>query len=353
MQRALLEHFGEPERILAARPNELRQVAGIGPKLAEAITAADTLDGAERQLALCRELGVDLLVEGTEAYPARLAEIFDPPPLLYARGRFEPRDELAVAIVGARRCTHYGRRMTERLAGGLARAGLTIVSGLARGLDAIAHRAALDAGGRTIAVLATGLANVYPPEHAGLADEIAKRGVVASESPLHQAAVPGLFPQRNRLVSGLSLGVIVVEASRSSGALHTARHAMEQGRSVLAVPGPIDSLASEGCHDLIRDGVILCRSADDVLEALGPLPQPVTTDGNADTPRQEVRDPRELTLTDQERMVLNLVDSDPRHVDEVLRGSALEPSRILATLTVLEMKRLVRRLPGGYLVRPH
>ncbi len=350
MQRALLDRFGDATAVLNASVNDLRSVAGIGPKLAAAITASDTREAADRMVGRCRSLGVELLSEAGEGYPRRLAEIFDPPPLLFARGRFAPRDEIAVGIVGARRCTVYGRRVAERLAGGLARAGVTVVSGLARGIDGVAHRAALAAGGRTVPVLATGVNNVYPPEHGELAEDVVGNGVLLSESPLDQAALPGMFPQRNRLIAGLSLGVIVVEASRTSGTLHTARHAMEQGRSVLAVPGSIDSLASEGCHDLVRDGAILCRGVDDVLEALGPLPTP--TDTSAGDTTATVRDPRELTLTDQERAILNLVATEPRHVDEVIRGTALEPSRVLATLTVLEMKRMIRRLPGNLLVRP-
>jgi DNA processing protein len=275
-----------------------------------------------------------------------LSEICDPPHVLYCRGEIQSRDRLAIAIVGARRCTVYGRQQAERLADGLARAGVTIVSGLARGIDASAHRGALAAGGRTFAVMATGLAQLYPPEHAGLADEVAASGALLSESRLDQVPVAGLFPQRNRIISGLSLGVIIVEASRKSGALHTARHAMEQGREVFAVPGRIDSLASEGCHDLIRDGATLVRGVDDVLEALGPLVEPVKTEGNG-----AVHDPRELTLNDQERAVLAHVLADPTQVDEIVRGAGLDSSRVLSTLTVLEMKRMIRRLPGGHYVR--
>jgi DNA processing protein len=236
--------------------------------------------------------------------------------------------------------------VAEKLAGALARAGLTIVSGLARGVDAAAHRGALDAGGRTIAVQATGLTHVYPPEHAELATEIARQGAVVSEYPLDQAPLAGLFPQRNRIISGLSLGVIVIEATRNSGALHTVRHATEQGREVFAVPGRIDSLASEGCHDILRDGAILVRSATDVLQALGPLMGPVATATD-----QTVMTPRELVLDEQERRVLNLVTIDPLPVDQVLRSAGLEPSRVLATLTVLEMRRLVQRVPGGQICR--
>jgi DNA processing protein len=279
-------------------------------------------------------------------YPTLLAEIPDPPYILFCRGTTEARDALSVAIVGSRRCTLYGRQQAERLAGALARAGMTIVSGLARGIDAAAHRGAIEADGRTLAVLANGLGSIYPPEHKSLSEEVSQHGALLSELPIDFVPLPGLFPQRNRIISGLSLGVIVVEAARNSGALHTVRHAMEQGREVFAVPGRVDSLASEGCHALIRDGVILVRHVDDILESLGPLCSPVQSIHAVD-----VLSPRELALNEFERQVLNLVGMEPTHLDEVLRSCEIEAGRVLSTLTVLEMKRMVRRLPGGYLVR--
>lgn len=346
MQQLLLERFDSPSAILSAKAHELKQVPGIGNKLASAIAdAREQIDPAQ-ELARCRQLGVRLLLRGGPEYPPMLEEICDAPSILYCQGTYEPRDQLAVGIVGSRRCTVYGRQQTEKIAGALARAGITVVSGLARGIDGVAHRAALSAGGRTIAVFATGLANIYPPEHRDLAEEITRQGANVTEACLDQSPIAGLFPQRNRIISGLSLGVIVVEATRNSGALHTARHAMEQGREVMAVPGRIDSLSSEGCHDLIRDGVTLIRNVDDVLEALGPLVKPVQQE-----PGQEVHSPRELTLNDQERTILNLVSTEPRHIDEVLRSADIDSSRVLSTLTVLEMKRMVRRLPGGYFIR--
>ncbi len=183
-----------------------------------------------------------------------MRDLPDPPGVLFVRGTLAPSDAMAVAIVGSRHATHYGLTQAERLAGSLARAGLTVVSGLARGIDAAAHRGALAAGGRTIAVLASGVLNIYPPEHNTLAEEITQHGAVMSESPPRAEPLAGMFPQRNRIISGLSLGVLVVEASTRSGALITARHAMEQGRDVFAVPGPITSRMSHGCHRLIRDG---------------------------------------------------------------------------------------------------
>lgn len=345
-QAALSESFGSASGTLAASRNELLEVAGVGKKLADAIIKAGMSDEAGQELCRCRDAGIQTFLLDQDAYPAMLREICDPPGILYCRGTLEPQDALAVALVGSRRCTLYGRQQAERLAGSLARAGMTVVSGLARGIDAVAHRAALAAEGRTIAVAATGLAQIYPPEHGPLAEEITQQGAVVTEFRLDQQPIAGLFPQRNRIISGMSLGVIVVEASRRSGALHTARHAMEQGREVFAVPGRIDSLASEGCHDLIRDGATLVRDIDDVLVELGPLIKPVQQNENS-----QVHSPRELTLNHQERLVLEHVSTEGSQIDQVLRETDLEPPRVLSTLTVLEMKRLVRRLPGGLLVR--
>lgn len=347
-QQSLLARFGSPEAVFRADADELRAVEGIGPKLAAAIIAAGAANHAEAERARCRELGVTLIFRGSPDYPRSLAEIPDPPSVLYCQGRLENRDNLAVAIVGSRRCTHYGRQMAERLAGALARAGLTVISGLARGIDAAAHEGALAAGGRTLAVLGTGLANIYPPEHKALGERVISQGALLAETALDQAPIPGLFPQRNRIISGMSQAVIVVEAARNSGALHTVRHAIEQGREVFAVPGRIDSLASEGCHDIIRDGATLVRNADDVLQALGPMVAPVTS-----TPAGTVHSPRELTLDPQEQRILNLVTVEPIHVDEILRGAEIEPSRVLSTLTVLEMRRFVKRLPGGCYCRSY
>ncbi len=355
LHQLLLERFGTPGAVLAAPPDMLQAVPGIGPKVAAALFEARRSDAGELVIARCRQRGVRLLAPHRDDYPRLLREIPDPPAVLYCRGRFEPRDALAISIVGSRSCTPYGRRQAEKLAGGLARAGITVVSGLARGIDGFAHRGALQAGGRTVAVLATGVDEIYPAEHDNLAQDVAAHGALVSESPLGQKPLAGLFPQRNRIISGLSLGVIVVEASRKSGALHTARHAMEQGREVFAVPGRIDTPAAGGCHDLIRDGAKLVTGVDDVLEELGPLTEPVTVPppqtapgptGNGEAPA-EVHSPRELSLSDQERRILSLIPKEPVHVDEILRGADIEHSRILSTLTVLEMKRMVRRFPGG------
>jgi DNA processing protein len=345
--RALLERFQTPTAVLDARLADLRDVAGVGTKLAEKIQQARQDVDAQAELDHCRRMAVDLIPRGDPSYPAPLQEIPDPPALLYRRGTSEPRDQLAIALVGSRRCTPYGMRIAERLAGALARTGFTIVSGLARGIDAAAHRGALRAGGRSLAVLANGLDQIYPPEHDELAREVAENGALYTELPMRQGPLAGLFPQRNRIISGLCLGVVVVEAAPRSGSLSTANHAMEQNREVFAVPGPVDSLASRGCHRLIRDGARLVETVDDILEELGPLVKEVHTSDDA----PPVRHPAELALTDQERSLLGQLQSQPSGVDELITRTGLTASQVMATLSVLELKRLVRRLPGHQFVR--
>jgi DNA processing protein len=346
--RALLARFKSWGRVLAASRAELRDVAGIGPKLAEKIASAAQGSACEAELALCRESGVRLLPIDDPEYPPSLKNIADPPFLLYVKGRVEPADQLAIALVGSRRATPYGERAAARLASALARTGFVVVSGLARGIDAAAHRAALKAGGRSIAVLANGLASVYPPEHADLARALTESGALLSEMSMRQSPLAGLFTQRNRLIAGLSLGVVVVEATPRSGSLSTARHAMEQNREVFAVPGPVDSLSSRGCHRLIRDGAKLVETVEDILEELGPLCREV----RAAPDEPPVRHPAELGLADSERDLLGLLDDHPVGVDELIVRTGLTASQVMATLSVLELKRLVRRLPGHRFVRP-
>jgi DNA processing protein len=342
----LLSAFGSPQAVLQQPAAALQEVEGVGPKLAAALTDPDLWPRARQMWQDCADSGIDLLIRSDRQYPRRLAEICDPPAVLYRCGALLPQDELAIAIVGSRRCTAYGRRHAERLSATLSRAGFTIVSGLARGIDAVAHESALTAGGRTIAVLAGGVRDIYPPEHRDLAGEISRQGALLSEMPLDQRPLPGLFPQRNRIISGLCLAVIVIEATQKSGALYTARHALEQGREVFALPGPVDSLASMGCHELIRDGVTLVRHVDDVLQGLGPLPVPAQP-----TTGVTIHSPRELALNPLESQVLNRITTVPESIDTILAGCGLEASRVLATLTVLEMRRLIRRLPGNLFVR--
>ena len=344
---ALVERFGSVGKALGAPESSLRDVPGVGPRLAGKIAGARRESDAKGELALCRERGVRIVTRGSASYPATLGDIPDPPSLLYVRGTIEAADQMAIAIVGSRKCTPYGLRIAGRLGASLARVGLTVVSGLARGIDAAAHRGALSAGGRTIAVLANGLGEVYPPEHEGLADEVAASGAVVSESPMRQSPLAGLFPMRNRVISGLSLGVVVVEATPRSGSLSTAGHATDQNREVFAVPGPVDSLPSRGCHALIRDGAKLVETVEDILEELGPLVREVQA--RPDEPA--IRHPAELSLSEQERTILAGLDDQGIAVDELIVATGLTASQVLATLSVLEMRRLVRRLPGPRFAR--
>ncbi len=342
----LIAKFGSAAAALHAAPSEIRDIPGIGPKLHRQIVDASRSIDIQPQLELCRENDISILDQTDEQYPAPLKEIHDPPPILFSQGRLTAADSIAIAIVGTRHATHYGKTVTERLARGLAMAGFTIVSGLARGIDAAAHRGALQAGGRTIAVLGGGLLRMYPPEHAGLAAEIRNQGALLSEALPMNAPKSGSFPKRNRIVTGLSLGLIVVEAGDRSGALISARLAMEQNREVFAVPGRIDSRMSRGCHRLIRDGAKLVESVDDVLDELGPLATPTRLDA-ANT----IHHPAELKLTDQETIVLNSIRNEPTEFDQIVVQTGLPPARVLSTISVLEIRRLIRRTSGTSFMR--
>lgn len=343
----LVAHFGSPAAVLAAGPGSLQEVPGVGYKLAREIIAADGRGAeVEELLGLCERNQIRLLPREHLLYPPALLQTYDPPNILYLQGDLQPTDQLAIAIVGARHATNYGLNQADKLARGLAQAGFTIISGLARGVDQAAHRGALTAGGRTIAVLGGGLLKVYPPEHLDLAREIAAQGALLAESHPLQEPKGGTFPQRNRIIAGLCLGVIVVEAAFKSGALITAQAAMEQNREVFAVPGRVDSRLSHGCHRLIRDGAKLVETVDDVLEELGPLSQPIRR-----VDQQVVRHPAELRLNDQESRVLQAIETQPTEIDAIVVKSGLPIARVLSTLSVLEIRRLIRRISGSQVTR--
>lgn len=349
----LIERFGSAADVLSAAPSLLREVPGVGTKLLNALVHADEID-VDPVLRDCREHRIEIVHQGSGDYPDLLSRIYDPPSAMFCRGSLLPSDAMAIAIVGTRHATSYGKRVAEKLARGLSMAGFTIVSGMARGIDAAAHRAALAAGGRTIAVLGSGLLNIYPPEHAGLAEEIAAQGAVLTESLPHHPPRSGSFPRRNRIVTGMSLGVIVIEAGDRSGAMISARLAMEQNREVFAVPGSIESHMSRGCHRLIRDGATLVESVDDVLEQLGPLATPVLHASNAqkgDSGEKVMRHPAELKLSEQERLVLDCIETEPTAFDVLIEKTDLPAARILATLSVLEIRRLIRRLSSTSFIR--
>ena len=342
IRHSLLDRFGNATNILNAPAHELRAVPGVGTKLVAKIrTARESVD-VSKQWELIREHHAKLLTPNDPNYPRLIKELPDPPGIFFTKGTILDQDQLAIGIVGSRHATTYGKRVAEQLASALGRAGFTIISGLARGIDAAAHRGAIKAKARTIGVLGSGLAKIYPPEHHKLAEEVIEHGALISEAPMHAPPTAGCFPQRNRIISGLSLGIIVIEASARSGALITARHAYEQNREVFAVPGMINSRMSTGCHQLIRDGAILVQSADDVIEELGPL-----TERTVISEKEIIHHPAELMLNEVEKQVLNAINSSPTSVDQVIQTANLPPHRVLSTIGILEVKRLIKRFQGN------
>jgi len=339
--RRLLSRFGSAKDVLRASLRDLGSVERVGPKTATAIRDNGQGAYADEVLKICKEQKIELLFPGDPRIPVLLTEISDPPLVLYLQGEFRPDDALAVGMVGTRHATAYGRYMAERLTRGLCGYGCTIVSGLARGIDGVCHRKALECGGRTIAVLGSSLTEIYPPEHADLASNIRTHGVLLSETPPLAKPKAGVFPQRNRIISGLSLGVVVVEAAERSGSLITARHAGEQGRDVFAVPGQASAPTSRGSNRLIRDGALLVQDAEDILEHLGPLSRSAKLTGG-----QIVQQPKELILNEIERGVLQVIDVMPTDIDLVVQRSQLAVSQVLSTLSVLELKGAIKRTGG-------
>lgn len=356
LTRAVLDHFGSPQAVLRATAGELEAVPQVGAKLARKFADGFRDVNVGREWELIRTHRVAVTVRGDPGYPERIETIDDPPGLLYTRGEIVPADREAVAVVGSRGCTAYGRRAAERIAAGLVRAGVTVVSGLARGIDGAAHRGALDAGGRTIAVLAGGLSRIYPPEHADLADEVARSGALITETPMTVDPQPGMFPARNRIISALSRAVVVVEANERSGALITATHAAEQGREVFAVPGNVDSPASAGCLELIRKGARLVRTADDILEDLRgiapPDPPPVKRGRAVEPPAPGVFDKPPAPagpppgMDDTQKRLWDAL-AEPRHADQLTRDLGIPTAELARLLLTMEMKKLIRRLAGN------
>jgi DNA processing protein len=337
--RELVDHLGSVSAIFTARGHDLAGARGTGRETVDAIVRQrDELDVAH-EIAGADSLGARIITPVDPEYPAVLNQIHDPPLALYVQGEFETRDQHAFAVVGTRRPSHYGRDTAERLAYQLSMAGYVVVSGMAEGIDTVAHRGALKAQGRTLAVLGGGLDHVYPASNRGLAKEIADHGVVMTELPLGRRPDRTTFPMRNRIVSGLSAGVVVVEAGPRSGALITVRQALEQGRSVFAVPGRIDSLRSQGCNELIRGGATLVTSADDILEDFEYLfAQPDRRCSEDAMPRIE--------LSDDESALVSALDQGESDVDSIIRATGLNPANVSSTLLSLEMKNVVRMLPG-------
>jgi len=335
---SLLEQFDDPVEVFRASRHDLLRIEGMTEAAAVRILNAPELSAEAWQR--WSHSNARILTWRDDGYPAPLREIDDFPPLLFVRGSLHERDRFAVAIVGTRKPTPYGKSVAEQLARELSRYGLTVVSGGARGIDTAAHTGALRAGGRTIAVLGCGVDVAYPPESQSLFNEIATQGAVLSEYPPGTQPDAWRFPARNRIVSGLSLGVLVVEAPNDSGALITATHALEQGKPVFAVPGNIHSGQSAGCHRLIKDGATLVDSVEDIVRALGIVPEP---------PPERTTNTMHLTTTQQE--VLRALSLTPKHVDALADELRLSVAQLNAELLILEMHNLVRRQPGNAYVR--
>jgi len=340
----LLEFFETPSAILDASERDLQQVSGVSGKVSSAIIGMSRSMG-EDEIAFAESLSVRIITQESSDYPQALLSIHDPPLVLYVRGGFDDRDALGMGLVGSRRCSHYGRVQAERFGSDLSRMGFTIVSGLAQGIDTSSHEGALKAKGRTIAVLGNGLSHVYPRQNAQLAQEVADSGAVISEFPMKTRVDARHFPQRNRLISGLSLGVMVVEASKQSGTLITANFALEQGREVFALPGRVDNPTSAGTHRLIQQGAKLVTSPSEVVEELGPLASVI------DPLEDEPVDPRAMNLNSREREIYETLSHDPLQVDDIIRMTGIPASNVLSTLTILEMRRLVKQLAGKRFVK--
>ena len=355
----LIDKFGSPQAILGASVGQLTKVAGIGSKTAESIARTRDKFDTEAELAMADKIGVWIINFHDSRYPASLKRIYDPPPVLYIKGTLEKSDNLAIAIVGSRRCSIYGSEQASRFAHLLASSGFTIVSGMARGIDTAAHTGALTAGGRTIAVQGCGLANIFPPENKKLFTQITTSGACISELPLTYEPLSENFPPRNRIIAGLSLATIVIEATARSGALLTATATLENGREVMAVPGKIDSPLSKGTHRLIKDGARLVDSIEDITEALGQIGQTIKGHVNISTQKAEEKietplfEPEQLNLSENERAVFDCLSKEPVHIEDIIVQTELAPGSINASLIALRLKGLIKQLPGNSFLRCH
>lgn len=342
--RKCVQALGSAVALFEAEPALLATVEGMGRETVQKLTAQRTTVDWQGELERADELGARLITPVDQEYPRRLNDIHDPPLALYIKGALESGDAHAIAIVGTRHPTHYGLQVAESMSSQLAQAGYVVTSGLAEGVDTAAHQGALKAKGRTIAVIGSALDELYPKSNEALADQIAEHGAVLSEFPLGRKPDKTTFPMRNRIVSGLSKGVLVVEAGPGSGALITVEQATDQGRDVFAVPGRIDSRASRGCHDLIKNGAKLVTHVDDILSEYQQLFQ------NA-VPSPSLQSRGARALTPDEQALLKPLDGGDLNVDTLIRMSGLSPASVNVLLLGLEMRRIVKLLPGRMVAR--
>jgi len=353
----LIEHFGSVDAALGASVSELSKIDGIGFKTAERIAASRDKFDVAGEIKLAEKLGVWLINLQDQRYPVVLKQIYDPPPVLYIKGTLTREDNLCISIVGTRRCSLYGQEQASRFAHFLSSAGFTIISGMARGIDTAAHQGALSAGGRTIAVQGCGLANIFPPENKKLFELIAQSGACISELPLRYEPLSENFPPRNRIIAGLSLGTIVVETPLNSGAMITAKAAMEYNREVMAVPGKIDSPLNKGAHKLIKEGAKLIESVEDIMEALGYIGEQLVEHVSKITERAAAKgekplfDIRELKLSSHEKMLYDYLHKEPSHIEQIIGDTQLTPGSVNAGLISLRLKGLIKQLPGSLFVK--
>jgi DNA processing protein len=346
--RHLIDSLGDAAAILNASRGRLMGVNGIGEDTANSIANWEQSVDLSGELRRIHDFGCHVLTGEDPAYPKWLREIYDPPLVLYVRGNLTQQDTNSVAIVGSRITTHYGTETARKLAYQLAYVGVTVVSGGARGIDTAAHQGALSGKGRTIAVLGTGINLVVPPENAGLLDRIAENGAVISQFPFNRKADRQSFPIRNRIVAGMTLGTVVVEAARRSGALITSNFAVDYGRQVFAVPGRIDSPRSKGCHELIKNGAKLCENTEDILSEFEYLFPP----GNRGAASvADSAPPPALTLPENELKVYETLGDEEWNIDAIIHASGLPPATVSVALLGLEMKKWVRQLPGKIFIR--
>lgn len=341
--RALVAYFKSAAKIFQASPKRLTMVTGIDVKTAHNIKKFNGQRFAAQQFSRMEKSGARLITFWDKEYPPRLKQIYDPPALLFVKGELTTEDKYAVAIVGTRRPTNYGKIVTEKLTVELARMGLTIVSGLAYGVDTLAHSHCLHAGGRTVAVLGSGVDVIYPNENRRLADQVSSNGALVSEFPLGAGPDRMNFPKRNRIICGMSLGVLVIEAGEKSGALITAMMALEQNREVFAVPGNIDSPRSIGTNKLLKQGAKLVTSVDDVIEELAPQLAPIL--------KKDELVASDFDLSDDEKRVIDFLTHEPKHIDFLAKECKQNTSIILSTLLSLELKNRVRQLPGKLFIK--
>jgi len=339
---SLLNHFGSPKEVFSSSLRELKQIPDIGEVLAQNIKNFKLWEEAEKQSSRVGKEGVRFITLRSPEYPANLKNIYDPPPFLFLKGKIKIDDQKALAIVGTRTPSPYGKLIAEKITRELAEKGMTIISGFARGIDSISHHHALEAKGRTIGVLGSGLDVIYPPENTKLAQRIEKDGAMISEFLLGTQPEGTNFPKRNRLISGLSLGVIIIEAGIKSGALITAKLALEQGREVFAIPGNISSKGSEGTNWLIKKGAVLVTRSEDIFEELKGL---LTGE------EKEIKKEKIFTLSEQEQKIYQLLSAEPAHIDRIAKESELSTPRALSLLLNLELQGLVRQLSGKNFIR--